>query len=77
MMLASKVLRILTVSESEVDTFEILQPLECIGYSIQSERVSTIEEFVSKLELFSWTVILLCPIPVLSFLAMPLSNQKE
>jgi signal transduction histidine kinase/CheY-like chemotaxis protein len=58
MMLAGKVLRILTVSESEVDTFEILRPLECLGYPIESERVTTVEEFVSKLELFSWTVIL-------------------
>ena len=58
MMLAGKVLRILTISESEVDTFEILRTLECPGYPIQSERVSTIEEFVSKLDLFSWTVIL-------------------
>lgn len=53
-----RVLRILSVNDSESDDREILRQLEYLGHPIQSERVSTLEEFHQKLNLNHWTVII-------------------
>lgn len=58
MVLPDRVLRILSISESEKDNREILRHLECLGYPIQCERVSTPEEFHAQLELYPWTIVL-------------------
>lgn len=55
---ADRVLRILSISESEVDNCNILRPLESLGYSIKCERVTTSQDFFLKLAHHSWTIIL-------------------
>ncbi|MBA2404837.1 MAG: response regulator [Bdellovibrionales bacterium] len=58
MVKTDRVLQILSINESEKDNREILQHLECLGYPIQCERVSNLEEFLVNLELLPWDVVL-------------------
>lgn len=58
MLQPDRVLRILSISESDKENHEILRHLECLGNPIQCERVSDPEDFVFKLEHGSWTVVL-------------------
>ena len=58
MLLPDRVMRILSIGESEQDNQEILKHLECLGYSIHCQRVSSPEDFLEKLNLFPWTLVL-------------------
>jgi signal transduction histidine kinase/CheY-like chemotaxis protein len=53
-----RVLRILSINESEIDNQEIVRHLEFLGYPIQYARVSTPEEFKIRLDLAHWTIVL-------------------
>lgn len=58
MLQPERVLRILSISESDKDNREILRHLECLGHPIEFERVSNREDFLFKLEVHPWTVVL-------------------
>ncbi len=53
-----RVLRILSINESEIDNQEIVRDLEFLGYPILYAGVSTPEEFKVRLNLAHWTVVL-------------------
>jgi signal transduction histidine kinase len=63
MLQPERVLRILSISESEMDNREILRHLECLGYPIEFERISSREEFLFKLEVHPWTAVLFISSP--------------
>jgi signal transduction histidine kinase len=58
---SDRVLRILSISESDNDYREIVGHLDCLGYSIHLERVSESDELLKKLEIQPWTVVLFMP----------------
>lgn len=53
-----RVLRILSINESEIDGQEIVRHLELLGYPIQHASVATPEEFKVRLDMAQWTVVL-------------------
>ena len=55
---ADRVLRILSISESEIDNCNILRPLENLGYAVECVRVTNSQDFISKLDQLPWTIIL-------------------
>lgn len=53
-----KVLRILSINDSESDNREIIRHLEHQEYLVHCERVCTLKEFIHKLEHNSWNLVL-------------------
>lgn len=58
MIQSDKVLRILSISESQEETNNILEQLTILGHSVSCERIYTRDEFVKQIELHDWALLL-------------------
>jgi signal transduction histidine kinase len=58
MIQSDKVLRILSISESQAETNNILEQLSSLGHPIFCERICSRDEFVKQIELNDWAIIL-------------------
>ena len=58
MIQSDNVLRILSISESQIETNNILEQLSGLGHSIFCQRICTRDEFVKQIELHDWALLL-------------------
>lgn len=58
MIQSDNVLRILSISESQEQTSEIVEQLSCMGRPIFCERIFTRDQFVKQIELHDWALLI-------------------